>query len=277
MAAEAVSLILPVLNHSADMSRVVRSWHSTLANLSRQFELILVDQRSTDNSLEVAQSLATELNFVKLTSSAPGFGIALQAGLTLAQHPLIAYSSLDYPYTPSDIERLLKRIADVDPHLNRSIDLVSGCRNGQHSPVFWYLVGRGYRGLSRILFGLPLQAPLGWLGFTEHFRSWVAWFCFGDPLTDPNSAFKVIRRSVLNKFPIQSDGDFVHVEIVGKATFTTCLMDELPLTPQTARIPHVKWTDFGKVFRDAKFHSQSQPESSFAAASQDSITALPSL
>jgi glycosyltransferase involved in cell wall biosynthesis len=274
MSAEGVSLILPILNQSADLSRMVRSWHTTLSNLGREFEVILVDQRSTDNSLEIAQSLATELKFVKLTSSAPGFGLALQSGLSLAHHPLIAYSSFDYPYTPSDIERLLKRIADVDPHLNQSIDLVSGCRNGQHSPVFWYLVGKGYRGLSRFLFGLPLQAPLGWLGFREHLRSWIVWFCFGDPLTDPNSAFKVIRRSVLNKFPIQSDGDFVHVEIVGKATFTTCLMDELALTPQIAAIPHVKWADFGKVFGDPKFHSQSQTDSSFVTGSQDTITAL---
>jgi glycosyltransferase involved in cell wall biosynthesis len=254
MSVEAVSLILPVQNRAGEIANAVRAWHSYLSTTSREFEILVVDQGSTDETPTIVEGLTTELKAIQLHRSGIGFGVALGEGLGHAKYPLIAYSALDYPYTPADLGKMLERIAETDPHLNRHIDLVSGCRTGGVSPFFWLATGVVYRSFCRVILGMPLQAPLGWLGFGEHLRSWIAWAVFGDPLTDPNSAFKLIRRSVLDKFPIQSDGDFVHVELVGKATFTTCLMDELPLTAQTAAIPATSWSDFWKVLKSPEFH-----------------------
>jgi hypothetical protein len=76
---------------------------------------------------------------------------------------------------------------------------------------------------------------------------------FGVPLADVNSAFKLYRTAFLKRVPIQSDGDFVHAELVAKATFLTCIMDELPLTPKPDPAPRSVWTGMWRVFYDAEF------------------------
>jgi hypothetical protein len=83
------------------------------------------------------------------------------------------------------------------------------------------------------------------------FVGWV----FGVPLADVNSAFKLYRTAFLKRIAIQSDGDFVHAELVAKATFLTSIMDELPLTPAAAAerpVPSV-WKEMWRVFNDPDF------------------------
>ena len=76
---------------------------------------------------------------------------------------------------------------------------------------------------------------------------------YGVPLTDPNCAFKLYRKAIFDKFPIQSNGDFVHVEIVAKCTFLTSIIDEVVLTPKPDPIPATDWSDSGEIFRNPKF------------------------
>jgi hypothetical protein len=71
-----------------------------------------------------------------------------------------------------------------------------------------------------------------------------------------SSTFKLFRTDFLRRFPIQSDGDFVHTELVAKATFLTSIMDEVPLTPQPDAVPppaDISWGELLRVFRDPQF------------------------
>ena len=83
------------------------------------------------------------------------------------------------------------------------------------------------------------------------------------PLVDVNSAFKLYRTAFLKRFPIQSDGDFVHTELVAKATFLTSIMDEIPLTPKDDLVPPLGpvAADRRTVFRDPQFAFVPEPAS----------------
>src|SRR5262249_37184409 len=107
----------------------------------------------------------------------------------------------------------------------------SGCRTGNPRPLLWQAFGWLWRLFCRIVLGLPLEKRSSWLGFREHAYSYLVWLIFADPLADPNSRFKLWRTEFLERVPIQSDSEFVHVELVAKATFLTCILDEVPLTP----------------------------------------------
>ncbi len=252
---EPVTVVIPVHDAAAVLDRAVGVWLDALGKLGRESELVLVDDGSTDGTAAKADEIAARRKNVRVLrhESRKGFGACLRTALAGSSHPLFFYTALDYPYTPSDLSKLLARIDDLDPLMGRKLDVVSGCRTGRRAPPFWRAVGVAYRLFCRVALGLRLEPAPGWLGFRERLRSWVVWVVFGDPLDDPDSAFKLFRRSVFDRFPIQSDGDFVHVELIAKSTFTTRLMDELPLSPKPDPAPPTWWAEFGKLLRDARF------------------------
>lgn len=264
---EPVTVAIPVRDAAGVIGAAVGVWLDALTKLGREFELILLDDGSTDGTADRADALARRRAHVRvLRHDTPrGFGASLRTALADARHPLFFYTALDYPYTPADLGKLLDRIGDVDPVFGRPLDLVSGCRTGRPVPPAWRAVGVAYRLFCRVALGLRPEPLAGWLGFRQHLRSWVGWVLLGAPLVDVDGAFKLFRRSALDRFPIQSDGGFAHAELIAKATFTSCLMDELPLTPNPAAIPHVSWDEFGKVFRNARFYPPPQPTPAPAA------------
>ena len=260
-AREPVSVILPVRPGTAGVEAAVAGWVSGLNAVGHPWELLVID----DGAALDAQALQAKGKAVRVLAhpTAQGFGACLRTGIAAAAHDLVAYSSLDYPYAPADVKKLLDRIAVAsemeDPTTGeivlRTPDLVSGCRTGVPVPAVWGAVGTAYRLFCRFALGLPLEALPGWYGFGEHLRAWRAWLVYGVPFDDPNSAFKLFRKAVVDRFPIQSDGEFVHVELAGKCTFLNGILDELPLTPNATPIPKATWAraDRKRVFRSPKF------------------------
>ncbi len=252
---EPVSVVIPVRNAAHNLALAASIWVDALDKLGQDYELILVNDGSTDATAAKAEELAKTYSTVRVLTheSFKGFGACLRTALPETRYALFFYTALDYPYTPQDLRQLLTRIDHTDEIFQRKLDLVSGCRTGRAVPTGWKLVGYLFRGFCRIGLGLPLDPLPGWLGFQAHRRSWTTWFLFGVPLVDVNSSFKLFRKSLLAKFPIQSDGEFVHAELIAKATFVTSLMDELPLTPRPDPVPNPKWADLWKILTDAKF------------------------
>src|SRR5262249_43820125 len=99
-------------------------------------------------------------------------------------------------------------------------------------------------------------------GYPAHrHRFWVR-LLFGVRLQDIDSKFKLLRRQVFDRFPIQSDGDFVHAEIIAKINFLGALMDELPIAAKPGSyaavaepppMPPPVATEMKRVFRRPVF------------------------
>ncbi|HSQ58480.1 MAG TPA: hypothetical protein VLM40_22355 [Gemmata sp.] len=205
--------------------------------------------------------------------------MSCRTALAEARYPLFFYTAVDYPYTPSDIRALLDRINLKDEAFGKQPDLISGCRTGIPAPpALWWLV-KGWKLLWRVFAGLPTSPSSPWHGWREfRYRTYSRWV-FGVPLSDINSCFKLFRTNFLKRVPIQSNGDFVHTELVAKATFLTSIMDEVPLTPKPDAVPALGEirADKRRVFRDPQFRVPPAPgdtpsgdESPAAAASASS-------
>src|SRR5262249_1456416 len=136
-----ISMALPVHNQAALLERAGPAWVNALAKLNRPFEMLVVDDGSSDDTPARADALAGRHSQVAvLRHEAPrGFGAALRTALEKAQKPLFFYTSLDYPYQTTDLRRLLERIDDVD--------VVSGFRAARRPPT-WY---RRYRRIADFL------------------------------------------------------------------------------------------------------------------------------
>src|SRR5207249_5136744 len=113
--------------------------------------------------------------------------------------------------------------------------------------------------LVRIIFGLPLEPLPGWLGWGENLRRWRIRYQFGVRLSDVRCPFRLYRREILARIPIQSQGPFVHVEILAKANFLGCLMTEVPLHEYTEPAS-IKSVEAEQQWRKARRQVFSHPD-----------------
>lgn len=243
--------MLTTHNVAAELPKLVEEWLAYLGRLKREYELILVDDGSTDGTAEAAESIAAAKPKVcVLRHSEPrGVGACLRAGIGAARHRLLFYSSADPAYRPADLGRLLGRLPRVH--------LVSGYRAGRPVPARLRGLGFCWRWFLRLIFGIVVLPLPGWLGRKPVAYQKLVRAMFGVRVGDIDSMCKLFRREIFDRIPIQSDGAFVHAEILAKANFAGCLMEEIaipvPATWQSdprrrAEMRRVFWSpDFGPV------------------------------
>ncbi|MCS6865765.1 MAG: glycosyltransferase family 2 protein [Gemmataceae bacterium] len=261
-ARDGLSVVIPAHNAAAALDRVLPAWGAVLPTLQRPFEIIVVDDGSTDTTPAVlGRRLATVPHLRVLQhSTRQGFGACLRTALPEVKYPLLLYAGVDYPYTPTDIRPMLERIELRDEIFGRPPDLISGMRAGRQRPWIVKWLGRVWNLFWRLFAGLPLSEPMPWYGWRSWWnRLWTRWI-YGVPLADVNSAFKLWRTAFLRRFPIQSDGDFVHTELVAKATFLTSIMDEMPLSWKADPLPPLFLVpqDRRRVFSQPQFTHESE-------------------
>jgi glycosyltransferase involved in cell wall biosynthesis len=262
---DGITVVIPVHNAAAALDKVLPAWNTVLANLNRPFEIIVVNDGSTDNTADVLQKRTANVRHLHVLKhdTQRGFGACLRTALAEAKQPLLLYTSVDYPYTPNDIRPMLERIELRDEIFGKQPDLISGARAGQPRPFWVKYPGFVWKLFWRLFAGLPMVESPPWYGWSEWWYRFRAHWVYGVPLADVNSAFKLWRTAFLKRFPIQSDGDFIHVELVAKATFLTSIMDEVPLTQRPDPLPPIGpvAADRRRLFRDPQFafYAQSPP------------------
>jgi glycosyltransferase involved in cell wall biosynthesis len=226
IADQPLSVVLLAHNEAPHLEAVVNDWLTLLAELGRDHEVLLVDAGSTDGTLELAESLATRVGGLQvLRSAGRGHGAALRTALVLARKPLLFYTTCDRQYQAAELMLLL---AEID-----KVHLISGFRRWRPIPVWLRWPGRVYRLALRILLGFAPEPLRLWLGWREYLFRMAIRIFFAVRLQDVNCVFRLCRRDIFAHIPIQSEGDFVHAEVLAKANFLGCYMsDDIAVTYQ---------------------------------------------
>jgi glycosyltransferase involved in cell wall biosynthesis len=107
--AEGVSVILPVLNERENLEPLHARLTAALKPLGRDYEIVYVDDGSTDGSWDVMKRLGASDRAVRLVRLRRNFGQtpALAAGLAHSRHPIVVTLDADLQNDPADIPRLL--------------------------------------------------------------------------------------------------------------------------------------------------------------------------
>ena len=121
-----ISIVLPVFNEAENLEELRRELAAALEKTGRSFEVILVDDGSTDSSWEVLRGLQKKDGRFKLIRLRRNFGqtAALSAGFDRARGDIIISLDADLQNDPNDIPLLIRKIEE-------GYDIVSGWRKNR--------------------------------------------------------------------------------------------------------------------------------------------------
>jgi glycosyltransferase involved in cell wall biosynthesis len=226
IADQPLSVVLLARNCADCVSESIRAWLTFLDSSRRlSYELILVDDGSDDGTGDRAQAHASAYPALRVIRHGQhrGEGAALRSGLEAATKPLVFYTLCHPDYRPEQLARLLDRTIDLEEGgQSKEIDrvhLMSGFRAGVKMPIGLRVAGWLWRALSFVLFSYAPRPSPGWLGMRRQFGGLLARILFGLRHHDVSCPFRLMRREILARIPLQSKGPFAHVELVAKANF----------------------------------------------------------
>lgn len=145
-----LSFVIPVLNEA---DTLVILYKEILANLAgRSYEIIFVDDGSTDASFRTMQKLAAQDSCVKVIKFRRNFGkaAALQKGFELASGDVVFTMDADLQDNPVEIPAFLAK-------LDEGYDLVSGWKKKRHDPLHKRLPSKIFNSVTATTFKLKLK------------------------------------------------------------------------------------------------------------------------
>jgi glycosyltransferase involved in cell wall biosynthesis len=147
-----LSVIIPILNERDNLSELYQQLTMVLSHLNRTYEIIFVDDGSTDGSLDLCRKLTAMSPQVILVELRRNFGkaTALQVGFQVARGEAII--TMD-----GDLQDDVKEIPHFLDALEEGLDLVSGWKQNRQDPLSKTLPSRLFNVATSFLTGIPLR------------------------------------------------------------------------------------------------------------------------
>lgn len=190
-----LSIIVPVYNEEHTISSVIHNITQVFA--STDYEILVIDDGSTDSSLFKIQSIQDP--HVRYTSykENKGKGFAIQKGLPLAQGDYVAIQDADLEYSPQTLRML------------------------------WDAVGEGIH----IVYGKRTRA-LGYIAnrIANSILSHTCNILYGSTLFDIYTCYKIVPKKILENLHLSSHGFEIEAEITAKLLRKKLHITEMPIT-----------------------------------------------
>ena len=136
-----LSLVIPAHNESENIAKVIRASIDTLAALAPEWEIVLVDDGSSDDTVRVARTAmgsgAERLRVIRHEGKL-GYGITVADGLRAARMEYIAFMDGDGQFDPADLKTLAG--------LMDSADLAAGWRRRRADPGYRLMIAGVFMG-----------------------------------------------------------------------------------------------------------------------------------
>ena len=194
-----ISVLVPAKDEAENLPLFMEQAAAVIANSPHRYEVIVIDDGSTDRTWAVLQELVQQYPFLRLARHRARHGIAdaLRTGYLASRGDILVFYPADLQFKPEDIPRL------AAPILAGEADMVTGFKEGKYEKAF---VSKIYNGLSRLLFTIPVK--------------------------DLNSV-KAYRREIMDVLPARPDWHRYMIVIAASEGFTVTEIP-VPLYPRHA-------------------------------------------
>jgi glycosyltransferase involved in cell wall biosynthesis len=191
-------VVFPAYNEEANIEACVIVADALLKEVVIDYEVIVVDDGSSDRTRELTDALKSRLPKVQCIAHGRnlGYGAALRTGFAAARFEYLFFSDSDRQFDILDITYLLA--------VANNVDIVVGYRRERRDPLIRKIAAWGYNQLVSMLFDVRVK--------------------------DIDCAFKLFNRRVFDTITVQSDRWFVNTEILAKARIVGHQISQVPVS-----------------------------------------------
>ena len=182
-----VSVVVPMHNEEKSVGPLLDLALDTLPRHVDEFEIVLVDDASKDETVAVVEARSAADSHIRLVrhETNRGLGGALKTGFGAATKEWILYTDCDLPWDLEETGRAF-RAAEIT-----GSDFISGYRHDRTGEgVLRTLYSFVYNGLVHSAFGVPIR--------------------------DVNFSCKLFRRRLLEGMTLKSEGSFIDAELISR-------------------------------------------------------------
>jgi glycosyltransferase involved in cell wall biosynthesis len=195
---KSITVFFPVFNDQETIEALAEKALALLPELTDDYEVLLIDDGSTDASSAVADELARNMKHLRVIHHAfnRGYGAALRTGFSNASKELIFYTDGDGQYDVSELARLVPLMSD-------EVDVVNGYKIKRQDHHGRKASGAIYNRLARFIFRLPIS--------------------------DVDCDFRLVRRSAIDRISLGLSSGAICVELVRNLKAAGCTFREVPV------------------------------------------------
>ena len=188
-----LSIVIPMFNEAENAESTLNRVEEALASFRGTYEIIIVNDGSLDNTLDILNRLAEQDGKLKVVSYSKntGRGMALRKGFQQSSGEIIVSIDADLSYHPNYIIDFVETL-----RAEQDIDFVLA------SP---YMPGGGVQ-------NVPFRRL--WI---SRFGNKILRFAMPNRIYTSTGIFRAYRKRVLDSLEIESDGKEIHLEILSKA------------------------------------------------------------
>lgn len=182
-----LSVFFPFWNEEKNVRNVVESALPIVKEIAKEWEILIIDDGSSDQTFEIGKQLAKENRNIRVITHAPnrGYGAALREGFENSKYKYVVFTDGDRQFEFSEISKFIPEI--------KNADIVIGYRKKRRDNMTRHI----------LMYLLKL---------------WDYVF-FGFYFKDIDCGFKMFRKSAIEQLmPLRSEGAMITTEILAKAT-----------------------------------------------------------
>jgi len=198
MASSLVSIIVPAYNEVESLDELFQRVKAVFLQIERPFEFVVIDDGSTDGTLEKLKSLQNENPNIAIIQHFKNFGksLSLMQGFEAASGKIAITMDADLQYQPEEIPSFLEK-------LEEGYDLVSGWRMSRKDTTVKRWVSMIYNKLTALIFHVEFKdVNSGFKAYTRDVYKWID--LRGDlhrliPVLVAHKGFRVVEIPISHK------------------------------------------------------------------------------